>query len=74
MARNLPCLECGYPVSLSRDKFLQMCRDGKQPLCGQCRRYMTNQPTTKLGGESGDGSISLVGSGRIASRKLKRSR
>jgi hypothetical protein len=40
MLREIDCAICEKPVKIpTKSRFLQMIREGRQPLCGQCRRY-----------------------------------
>lgn len=41
MPLTLECAgECGHEVKLSKERFLQLVRENKKPLCEQCRRYL----------------------------------
>lgn len=40
MRREIDCAICDKPVVIpTKHRFLQMVRERRRPLCGQCRRY-----------------------------------
>ena len=81
--RQLPCECCGQGVVIrDRTRFLQLVRSRLQPLCEQCRRYVSPGIVreTQPGGTADDWDLQLVAkrgvsakrTGPLASRRLKR--